>query len=145
MLRIREARPADRDRLPDIWLRSVRETHTFLTEDDIQALLPLARDELLLGDLELWLLCQDDDIAGFTGLDGANVEALFLDPDFRRLDGGRLLIDHARQLKGPLTVEVNEQNPEAVRFYEALGFETVSRSPDDGAGRPFPILKMRQT
>src|SRR5919108_6335266 len=145
MLRIREAQSTDRERLPDIWLRSVRETHTFLTEDDIQALLPLARDELLLGDLELWLLCQDDDIAGFTGLDGANVEALFLDPEFRRLGGGRLLIDHARRLKGPLTVEVNEQNPEAVRFYEALGFETVSRSPDDGAGRPFPILKMRQT
>jgi putative acetyltransferase len=73
------------------------------------------------------------------------VSALFLDPEHRRRGGGRLLLEHARGLKGPLTVDVNEQNPEAVRFYEALGFRTVSRSPDDEAGRPFPILHMRQS
>jgi putative acetyltransferase len=145
-MKIREALPADRERLPDIWLRSVRATHTFLTEDDIQSLLPLARDELVMGNLELWVLCREaDETVGFIGLDGAKVEALFLDPDYRRLGGGRLLLDHARRLKDALTVDVNEQNPEAVRFYEACGFETVGRSPDDGAGRPFPILHMRQT
>jgi putative acetyltransferase len=47
-------------------------------------------------------------------------------------------------LKGPLTVEVNEENSDAVRFYETMGFETFERSPDDGAGRPYPILRMHQ-
>lgn len=56
-----------------------------------------------------------------------------------------MLLDHAARLKGALTVDVNEQNPEAVRFYEALGFELVGRSPVDDAGRPFPILHMRQS
>jgi putative acetyltransferase len=142
---IREAVPADRDELVEIWLRSVRATHAFLTENDIHALLPAVRQELGAGDLELWVLAGESGTSiGFMGLSDANVEALFLDPDHRRRGGGRLLLEHARRLKGALAVDVNEQNPEAVRFYEALGFTTVSRSPDDGAGRPFPLLHMQQ-
>jgi putative acetyltransferase len=145
---IRPASPADVEALVSIWLRSVRATHTFLTEADIESLLPAVREELgAPSELELWVL---DDASGggaigFLGLAGADVAALFLDPDHLRRGGGRRLVEHARSLRGRLTVDVNEQNPNAVRFYEALGFEVVSRSPDDGAGRPFPILHMRQS
>ncbi len=44
---IREAVPGDRDTLLDIRLRSVKATHAFLTEQDIQALLPEVRDVAL--------------------------------------------------------------------------------------------------
>jgi len=143
---IREALPEDRDTLVGIWLRSVRATHTFLAEDDIQSLLPFVQDELGPdSELELWVLAgEEGTVIGFTGLSGTDVAALFLDPDHLRRGGGRLLVEHARQLKGVLTVDVNEQNEDAVRFYEATGFELVGRSPTDDAGRPFPILHMRQ-
>jgi putative acetyltransferase len=133
MMTIRESVPADAATLVGIWLRSVRVTHTFLTEDDIQALLPFVQEELgSPADLELWILARDDGTPiGFLGLSGADVAALFL-------------VDHARALKGRLTVDVNEQNREAVRFYEAQGFRVVGRSPTDDAGRPFPLLHMRQ-
>ena len=145
---IRRSLPGDLDALVSIWLRSVRATHTFLTEADIESLLPAVRDELdAPGDLELWVLGDASGARpiGFLGLAGADVAALFLDPDHLRRGGGRMLVEHARSLRGRLTVDVNEQNPDAVRFYEAMGFEVVSRSPDDGAGRPFPILHMRQS
>ena len=145
---IRRALPGDVDALVLIWLRSVRATHTFLTEADIEALLPAVRDELgTPTDLELWVLEDPSggEAIGFLGLEGADVAALFLDPDRLRRGGGRLLVEHARSLRGRLTVDVNEQNPDAVRFYEAMGFRLVSRSPDDDAGRPFPILHMRQS
>ena len=147
MMTIREAVPGDGDTLVAIWLRSVRATHTFLTEDDIQSLLPFVREELgTPSELELWVLCDDaGEAIGFTGLVGADVAALFLDPSHRRRGGGRMLVDHAARLKGALTVDVNEQNPEAVRFYEVLGFEPVGRSAVDDAGRPFPILHMKQS
>lgn len=139
---VREALPAEREALRDIWLRSVRATHTFLTEDDIQSLLPGVRDAL--AELGLWVLCAGGAPVGFLGLSGARVEALFLAPERRRRGGGRTLLDHARRLKGPLTVDVNEQNPEAVRFYQACGFAVVGRSEVDGAGRPFPLLHLRE-
>ena len=142
-LTIRPALADDYPRLLEVWLASVRATHTFLAASDIQELLPLVRDRALPA-LELWVLAAGDQAVGFAGLDGNRLEALFLHPDHLGRGGGRLLVEHARRLKGPLLVDVNEQNPEAVRFYEALGFEVCGRSPTDGGGRPFPLLHMRE-
>jgi putative acetyltransferase len=55
-----------------------------------------------------------------------------------------MLLDHARWLKGPVTVDVNEQNPEAVRFYEACGFTVGGGSDVDSNRRPFPLLYLRE-
>jgi putative acetyltransferase len=139
---IREATPADHPALVDLWLRSVRVTHTFLTEADVQGLLPLVREQALPA-LELWVLEDAGTPVGFAGLDGPKLEALFLDPDHTGRGGGRLLVEHARRLKGPLTADVNEQNPEAVRFYQTLGFRVIGRSETDSGGRPFPLLHLR--
>jgi putative acetyltransferase len=145
MPRIRRARQADIGRLVEVWLDSVRATHHFLTEGDIDALLPVVRDDVLPNLEELWIACDDDDVAlGFMALDGPSIEALFIDPSYLRRGTGRSLVEHARRLKGPLVVSVNEQNPEAVRFYMALGFDVIGRSDVDDAGRPFPLLRLRE-
>src|SRR5262245_7419460 len=117
---IRRAVPADRDALADVWLRSVRATHTFLSENDIQSILPLVRDYLTSDGPDLWVLCLESGaVIGFMGMSGSKMDALFLAPEFHRRGGGRLLVRHARELRGELTVDVNEQNPAARRFYEA--------------------------
>ena len=142
-MHIRQGTQADHDALLDIWLRSVRATHSFLSEDDIQSLLPLVRD-MALPALELWVLCTDTGTPmGFLGMSGNKMEALFLAPEFHRQGGGRRLVRHAQELRGELTVDVNEQNPAACRFYEACGFVVEGRSEVDDAGRPFPLLHMR--
>ena len=100
-MEIRAARLDDHDALLDIWLRSVRATHRFLTEEDIQMLLPIVRDAALT-QLELWVLCETDGEerrAGFIGLSGPVLEALFIAPEFFRRGGGRQLVEHARKLK----------------------------------------------
>ena len=142
-MRIREARTDDESTLLDIWLRSVRATHDFLSEEDIQFFFPLVRDHAL-PQLELWVLVNNQDhLMGFMGLTGQQMDALFLAPEHFRSGGGRLLVEHARKLKGPLTVDVNEQNHRARKFYEALGFIVTGRSELDGTGRPFPLLHLR--
>ncbi len=142
-LTIRAVETSDHERLLAIWLASVRATHRFLSEQDIQALYPLVRDQAL-PTLELWALVKGDTTIGFSGLSENKLEALFLHPDHIGNGGGRMLVEHARGLKGPLMVDVNEQNPNAVRFYEAVGFEVVGRSATDDGGRPFPLLHMRE-
>ena len=141
---IRPATPADLTALLAIWLQSVRASHAFLTEADIQELLPSVRRFGVAG-IELFVLECDGAAIGFMGLDGAEVEAMFLLPEHCRRGSGRMLIEHARHLKGPLTVDVNEQNPEAVRFYQAVGFHIVGRSEVDSAARPFPLVHMSET
>jgi putative acetyltransferase len=144
MPQIQVAQNEDHPRLLAVWLDSVRATHHFLQEKEIQALLPVVRDVALPG-LEVWVLHDESlGIVGFMGLDGANVEALFISPGFFRRGGGKLLIEHARRLKGRLSVSVNEQNPSALAFYEANGFTVASRSPLDGQGHARPLLHLTE-
>ncbi|MBL8516515.1 MAG: GNAT family N-acetyltransferase [Betaproteobacteria bacterium] len=145
-MNIRSAVPQDQPALLDIWLGSVRKTHRFLVEADIQALLPHVQDYLSSPDAGLWVLCTDEGCPiGFMGLAGSSVESLFIAPDQVRRGGGQALLAHARKLATePLRVDVNEQNPDAVAFYLAAGFTVVSRSPTDDQGRPFPLLHLRE-
>lgn len=142
MTQIRPAAPADRDALLALWLRSIRATHTFLSEADIQALIPAARDAALVM-LEVWVLADESDQPlGFMGLDDTKLEALFIDPAHTGHGGGTALIAHAVTLKGALSVDVNEQNPDALGFYKARGFEVTGRSETDSDGRPFPLIHL---
>jgi putative acetyltransferase len=141
---IRHATPQDLEILFGIWLRSVRATHSFVSEDDLQSFIPLVRDYLASTATEFWVLCNDDGIAiGFMGMAGQRMESLFLDPGFHRQGGGRRLVAHARERYGELTVDVNEQNAGARLFYEACGFVVEGRCEVDDAGRPYPVLHMR--
>ncbi|HET8945754.1 MAG TPA: GNAT family N-acetyltransferase, partial [Candidatus Polarisedimenticolia bacterium] len=119
---IRKAKPEDHETLLSLWQRSVTATHTFLTEADVAALLPAVRDQALPA-LDLWVLVDADGVlAGFLGLAGDKVEALFITPERLRRGHGRRLLDLARRLRpGPLSADVNEQNLEALKFYKACG------------------------
>lgn len=139
---IRQATNADHPLLLDIWLRAVRATHHFLQETDIEALLVQLRD-VYLPAVELWIAEEPKDgPLGFIGLNESHVEMLFIEPDRRGEGIGRALLDHARSSRGQMSIDVNEQNPEAVGFYLHYGFIQTGRSPLDGEGRPFPLLHL---
>ncbi|MFZ5937296.1 acetyltransferase [Pseudomonas sp. HS6-2] len=139
---IRQALAADHPRLLDIWLRAVRATHQFLQASDIDALLPQLRD-VYLHAVELWVAVDTEDKPlGFIGLNENHVEMLFIDPDLRGQGIGPELLDFCRRSRDTLSVDVNEQNPQAVGFYLHYGFVQTGRSPLDGEGRPFPLLHM---
>ncbi|HAB02792.1 MAG TPA: acetyltransferase [Pseudomonas sp.] len=139
---IRQATLADHPRLLALWQRSVRATHHFLQDADIEALLPQLRD-CYLPAVELWVAVDaEDSPLGFIGLNANHVEMLFVEPDLRGKGIGRALLDHARSTRSQLSVDVNEQNPEAVGFYRHYGFAQTGRSPLDGEGRPFPLLHL---
>jgi putative acetyltransferase len=142
--RIRRAAPYDRDRLVDIWWCSAASTHRFLSTFELEALLPEVR-ALNLEGLDTSVLCASTDEAiGFLVMDGRAIDALFVAPEWLRRGGGTLLMQLARSRARPLTVEVNEQNTQALAFYEASGFAIVGRTPADRAGRPYPLLQLEE-
>ena len=83
---------------------------------------------------------------GFMGCNWPRIEMLFVEPEYFGLGIGRMLLGHARQRamaeSATLTLDVNEQNPAALAFYEHMGFVVTGRSPVDGQGRPYPLLHM---
>ena len=146
-MRIRPACTEDQSGLVELWERSVRATHRFLTPDDILNLRPFVALELAKPTISWWVLDSDDGLPlGFLGFANDSIEALFIDPDHVGAGAGKLLIAHAQALaeNRPLLVEVNEQNEAAAGFYASQGFVVSDRSPTDSAGRPFPLLRMRR-
>lgn len=141
---IRRSLDGDRPLLLDLWERSVRLTHTFLSESDIATLKPLVATALTSDALEWWVAATEtDEPIAFLGYSTGTIDALFVDPRYRGGGVGTRLVAHAQRLAGgALRVDVNEQNEAARGFYSSLGFETVGRSPTDDGGRPFPLIHM---
>lgn len=134
---------AERDAVVEVWEAAVRATHHFLSEAHIQLFKPLVPRGLFSLD---HLLCVRDSkgaVVGFVGVADGKMEALFVHPAWHRAGIGRKLATHAIKRLGVTTVDVNEQNVNAVGFYRHLGFEVEGRSSVDGLGLPFPLLHMR--
>lgn len=143
-MRIRLSTPFDTAVLADIWRASVRATHDFLLEADFREIDTLVSEHYLPA-TRVWMALDEAGRAcGFLGLSGAHVDALFIDPASRGQGTGRRLLAHAESIAGRLTVDVNEQNLQALGFYRHMGFTATGRSPTDDAGRPYPLLHMRQ-
>ena len=138
---ISKAQTDDYDELIHLWEESVRATHKFLSEKDI------ADYKLLIYDYyfdtqNLYYLKDEAKIQGFIGLIDDFIQMLFVRPDLIGQGIGKTLIDFAVEEHGAKTVDVNEQNVNAVGFYQKLGFHVVERSEMDAAGKPYPILSM---
>lgn len=139
---LQKASEVDFPILIDIWEKSVRATHDFLPEEEINNLKPLILNQYFHHVL-LHKYVQDGQIVGFIGTSSDNIEMLFIDPDFRGKGIGRVLINFALTELQIDKVDVNEQNLQAVGFYEKLGFKVIGRSELDGQGKPYPILHLK--
>ncbi|MFG1911119.1 GNAT family N-acetyltransferase [Kribbella sp. NPDC048928] len=135
-------RPDEYGRAAELWEASVRATHTFVTEADLDVFRPLVRASFGQIAQLAGLRAGDGLLVGFIGVEDGNVEMLFLDPAYRGRGGGSLLLKHAFTHFAATSVDVNEQNPQAVGFYEHHGFRQVSRSTHDSTSKPYPILHL---
>lgn len=70
-------------------------------------------------------------------------EILFLSPEARGKGLGKRLLQYGIETYNIQELTVNEQNPQAVGFYEHMGFQTYKRTDHDEEGNPYPLLYMR--
>lgn len=107
--------------------RAVDATHDFLTPEHRRAIEAEVAAYLPRPPLDL-AVDEDGRVVAFMPLDGSHMEALFVDPDVRGSRIGRMLVEEALRRYPHLSTDVNEQNQQAIGFYERLGFERVGRS-----------------
>ncbi|HCR0832932.1 TPA: acetyltransferase [Klebsiella aerogenes] len=143
MIKIRMSRPSEAEDIIQIWKSSVDATHDFLTTHDRQEI-----EKEVVGffsETPVWVATNDEDLPlGFMFLHDGHLEALFVDATARGLGVGKQLISHALALHPDLSVDVNEQNQQAVGFYHHMGFQVSGRSGQDCQGRPYPLLHLRK-
>lgn len=129
--------------LIELWEASVRATHDFLPEAEIEGLKPVILNEYFDAVTLKCIKNADGKIIGFIGLSADNIEMLFIHPSAQGQGGGSKLCQYAVQQKNIIKVDVNEQNPRAILFYEKMGFQSYDRSELDEQGMPYPILHMK--
>lgn len=133
----------DMEEILDTWESSVRATHDFLSEEDIISIKP----QVIEGAKYVSkLLCVRDNngiIKAFMGIHDFKIEMLFVSNESRGHGVGKMLVEYAIEVLNINYVDVNEQNSQALGFYEHMGFKVFKKSEFDEQGNPFPILHMK--
>lgn len=141
-------KPQQRDpelisRLVDIWESSVRATHTFLSDGEVKRIKEYVPNALCGVAHLIVCECDSGEVVAFMGVEGERLEMLFVLPSERGAGLGGRLLKYAVENFGVREVTVNEQNRQAVGFYQHMGFKTYKRTDRDEEGGPYPLLYMK--
>ena len=126
-----------------IWEDSVKATHLFLSNEEIENIkkyVPLALKEVQ----HLIVMNNEKNIPiAFMGINGEKLEMLFIKNSERGKGLGKKLLLYGIENYNVRELTVNEQNPNAKEFYEHIGFKIYRKSELDEQGNPYPILYMK--
>lgn len=131
---IRAYQAQDLQGVLDIWYRASLTAHPFLDEAFLQA----ERQEIVEKHMpvaETWVYGREGRIVGFIALLGCEVGAIFVDPQHQRQGIGRALMDHARELRGNLELDVFKENRIGRAFYDRYGFKVVVEHLHEASGQ----------
>ncbi len=131
------------DKLVELWEVSVRATHHFLSDAEVSQIKEYV-PQALAGVAHL-LIARNEagEPIAFLGKENHRLEMLFLSPEVRGKGIGKELLQYGIENYGIRELTVNEQNPQAVGFYEHMGFQTYKRTDCDEEGNPYPLLYMK--
>ena len=129
--------------LLEVWEDSVKATHLFLTEEEIQDIkkcVPIG-----LNNIAHLIIATDEDnnALAFMGIEDRKLEMLFIKNSERGKGLGKKLLNYGIENYNINELAVNEDNPNAKGFYEHMGFKVYKRNELDDQGNPYPVLYMR--
>lgn len=141
---IKKRNPLLIDKLLAVWESSVKATHLFLSDDEINNIkryVPQA-----LKEVPVLIVAEDENgnPAGFMGIAGEILEMLFVANENRGQGTGKKLLQYGIENYSVNKLAVNEQNPLARGFYEHMGFTIYKRTELDEQGNPYPLLYMKK-
>ncbi|MDO3678542.1 N-acetyltransferase [Paenibacillus ehimensis] len=130
MSKIRPSNPQDIDILVELWLQESLTAHPFIdaqywranAEEMKTKYLPMA-DTIVIE--------EDGHVAGFVSMVDDYLAALFIDSRHQKKGLGKGLLDHVKQDRTAIRLQVYRQNERAVRFYEKQGFRIEAEMIDE--------------
>lgn len=144
ILKVNDLDKETENKLLLIWKSSVRATHHFLSDKEINEIKKYV-PQALNGVAHLVVAYNDEnEPVAFMGINEKKLEMLFVDANQRGTGIGKALITYGIDNLDINELAVNEQNPGARGFYEHMGFKVVDRSEFDDQGNSYPILVMKR-
>lgn len=144
IVQVTDRNPSLIKQLLKVWESSVRATHLFLSENEIENIkvyVPQALKEVP----HLFVIENENHLpVGFMGIAGRHLEMLFITHEERGKGYGTKLLQYGIEKYSVNDLAVNEQNPLAKGFYESMGFVIYKRTELDEQGNPYPLLYMKR-
>lgn len=131
------------NKLIDVWEDSVKATHLFLSNKEINNIKKYVPDALKEVEHLIIIENENNSPSAFIGIEDTKLEMLFVKNTERGKGFGKELLNYGIENYHINELTVNEQNPSAREFYEHLGFKIYKRNEIDEQGNPYPILYMR--
>lgn len=131
------------NQLLEVWENSVKATHTFLSNEEIEKIKEYV-PQALTGISHLIIETDENgNPMAFMGIEENKLEMLFIKNSERGKGIGKQLLNYGIENYGVNDLAVNEDNPQAKGFYEHMGFKVYQRNELDDQGNPYPVLYMR--
>ena len=143
LIEIKELNPVFIEQLLEVWDKSVRETHLFLSDSEIKTIAKYIPQALNSIAHLIVAVNNENKPVAFMGIEERKLEMLFISPQYRGKGLGKQLLEYGIENYSINELGVNEQNPQAKSFYEHMGFQVYKRTSTDEQGNPYPILYMR--
>ena len=131
------------NRLLNVWENSVRATHHFLSDTEVNTIKQYVPQALAAVEHLIAAYNESGEAVAFMGIENNRLEMLFISDDERGKGIGKQLLLYGISNYGVQELTVNEQNPQAIGFYEHMGFKTYKRTELDEEGNAYPLLYMR--
>ena len=120
------------ENLLDVWENSVKATHLFLSDDEINNIRQYVPQALKGVPVLVIAENENGNLVGFMGIADKMLEMLFIINEFRVQGIVKQLLQYWIE------------NYLAKGFYEHLGFEVYKRTETDEQGNPYPLLYMKR-
>ena len=132
------------EQLLNVWESSVKATHLFLSENEIENIKKYVPQALKK--IPHLIIAENKNQApvGFMGIAERHLEMLFVSHEERGKGYGKELLTYGIKNYAVNNLAVNEQNPLAKGFYEHMGFKVYKRTELDEQGKPYPLLYMKR-
>lgn len=129
------------DSILEIWYESAKNTYDHLLEEDFQDLMPMVEVGVRDSD-NIIVIEKEEEIKGFLLLDEEIIDMLFIKADSRHKGYGRKLVEFVIDKYDIRYASVNEENEEAIKFYQDIGFVHEEKGEQDHLGRVYPMLTL---
>ena len=128
--------------LLEIWRYSVTATHLFLSDDEIKKIKEYVPEAIKNVSHLIIIENEYHKLIAFMGIEDTTLEMLFLKNSERGKELGKKLLMYGLKKYNVNNLTVNEQNPQALAFYEHMGFKAYKRTELDEQGNAYPIIYM---
>lgn len=131
---IRQYIDGDIDEVMQIWLNTNIQAHGFISPDYWRNNFAAVKEMLPLAEVYVHESDSANQTDGFIGVNNDFIEGIFVEEGAQSKGVGKQLLDHVKEIKPALKLNVYQKNKRAIQFYLREKFSIQSENTDDTTG-----------